>query len=768
MKHPLATFITLILLAANAFAADPLPSWKGSAPKQAVVAFVEKVTKAGSADFLPPEQRIAVFDNDGTLWAEQPAYFQLLFAIDRIKAMSKDHPEWAGLEPYKSVLAGDMHALGSQGKEALLQILATTHAGMTTEEFAASVKAWLESARHPTTGRPYTEMVYQPMLEMLAYLRANDFKTFIVSGGGVEFMRVFAEQTYGIPPEQVVGSSGVVTFEVRDGKATLTKEPKIEFIDDGPGKPVGINRFIGRRPVIAFGNSDGDFQMLEYTTGGSGPRMAVLIHHDDAEREYAYDRDSHIGKLARGLDEAAGRGWVVVSMKDHWLRIFPDTRTEAEARQIATEAYIYLYPLISMELTRKLTTNVPAGVRQGLGPMNDFHHFREFPDANFREVVRPNFDTLYSSAWLDLTREPVVISAADTAGRYYLLPLLDMWSDVFAVPGKRTSGTTEASWLIAPPGWSGEVPDGLSRIDSPTRYVWLIGRTQTNGPADYEAVHAVQAGYRVTPLSEWGKATTAEPTFVPDPSVDMKTPPLNQVNNMPGLAYFSLGAELMALHPPHVTDWSIIERMKRLGIEPGKPLDAANLDPVVRAALEAAPAEGLKLMQSKLPTLARVVNGWQMNTDSMGVYGNYYLKRAIVAMVGLGANQPEDAIYPMAVHDADGQPLKGEHRYVLHFPKDQMPPVDAFWSITMYDHEGFQVANELNRFAIGDRDQLTFNADGSLDIHIQAESPGADKESNWLPSPSSGLLGVTMRLYSPQPQALDGRWDPPAVKKVTP
>lgn len=305
---------------------DALPSWRPTPARDAIVSFVERITTPGSPDFVPPAQRIAVFDNDGCLWAEQPAYFQLLFAIDRIKAMSKDHPEWDDLEPYKSVLAGDLHALGSQGKQGLLEILAATHAGLTTDQFAAVVNEWLASAKHPSTGRPYTEMVYQPMLELLAYLRAHDFKTFIVSGGGVEFIRVFAEQVYGIPPEQVVGSSGVVTFEVRDGTPTLVKQPKIEFVDDGPGKPVGINRFIGRRPVLAFGNSDGDFQMLEYTTGGDGARMGVLIHHDDADREWAYDRDSHIGKLARGLDEALARGWLVVGMKDNWLRIFPEAR----------------------------------------------------------------------------------------------------------------------------------------------------------------------------------------------------------------------------------------------------------------------------------------------------------------------------------------------------------------------------------------------------------------------------------------------------------
>ncbi len=436
-----------------------------------------------------------------------------------------------------------------------------------------------------------------------------------------------------------------------------------------------------------------------------------------------------------------------------------------EANEIAIEAYHYFYPLISMEVTRKVTTNVPAGIKPGLGPMNQFHHFRAYPTAEFREVVRPNFDTLYSSCWLDLTREPMVVSAPNTNGRYYLLPMLDMWTDVFASPGKRTSGTQAGHFAVVGPGWTGKLPQGVERIDAPTAHVWIIGRTQTNGPADYAAVHKVQDSYAITPLSQWGSKAEA-PKFTPDPSVDMKTPPLVQINTMPAEKYFALAAELMKANPPHASDWSQITRLKRIGIEPGNSFNFAKADPVVQAALQRAPAEGMKLMKEKLPSLARVVNGWQMNTDTMGVYGNYYLKRAIVAMVGLGANQPEDAIYPLNIVDADGKPMEGEHRYVFHFNKEELPPVNAFWSITMYDAEGFQVANKLNRFAIGDRDALKYNADGSLDIYIQHETPDADKESNWLPAPAKGQIGITMRLYAPKQQALDGRWNPPAVKKV--
>lgn len=439
--------------------------------------------------------------------------------------------------------------------------------------------------------------------------------------------------------------------------------------------------------------------------------------------------------------------------------------TEQEAYTIGLEAYLYFYPMISMDITRRVSTNVPADAKPGLGPANQFHSFREFPTAEFRDVVRPNFDTLYSSAWLDLTREPMIVSAPDTGGRYYLLPMLDMWSNVFASPGKRTSGTQARSWAVVPQGWNGALPPGIERIDAPTPHVWVIGRTQTNGPADYPAVHKVQDGYKVTPLSQWGQPQS--PTVAAhDPTIDMKTPPLVQVNTMPAAKYFAYGADLLRVNPPSKTDWSQLARLSRIGIRPGEPFNFQNAPAPVRAGLERAAADGLKLMIEKTPTLARVVNGWQMNTDTMGVYGNFYLKRAIVAMVGLGANQPEDAIYPLCIADATGQPLRGEHRYIVHFPKGQLPPVNAFWSITMYDAQGFQVANPINRFAIGDRDSLKFNPDGSLDIYIQHTDPGSDKTSNWLPSPASGLLGVTMRLYAPAAEALDGRWNPPAVKRV--
>ncbi len=442
----------------------------------------------------------------------------------------------------------------------------------------------------------------------------------------------------------------------------------------------------------------------------------------------------------------------------------PAPITEEAAHAIAVDAYLYFYPLLSMDVTRRQLTNVEPGKEFGKGPMNMFVNVPEYPPADFRGVVRANFDTLYSIAWLDLTKEPLVVSAPDTGGRYYLLPMLDMWTDVFASPGSRTTGTQAANFLLTPPGWSGTVPADFTRIRAPTPYVWIIGRTKTDGPADYDAVNKIQAGYLVTPLSRWGKPPLPAPVKI-DPGVDMKTPPKVQVDTMPAARYFAAAAELLKLHPPHITDEPIIAQMRRIGIEPGESFDFDALAPAVRKALESAPEDARQLMTWKIATLARVANGWSMNTDTMGVYGNYYLKRAIVSQLGLGANLPEDAIYPINLADEAGRPLDGANKYTLHFDKGATPPVNAFWSITLYDSEGFQVANGLNRFAVSSYMPFRTNADGSLDIYFQNESPGKDKEANWLPAPKTAF-NLTMRLYGPKSDALTGKWNPPPVTKA--
>ena len=437
--------------------------------------------------------------------------------------------------------------------------------------------------------------------------------------------------------------------------------------------------------------------------------------------------------------------------------------SEQEAHAIGVAAYLYLYPLVTMELTRKQMAN--AARAEGVNaPMNTFAHIPAFPPADMKVVVRPNFDTLYSSAWLDLAKEPMIVSAPDTHGRFYLLPMLDMWTDVFASPGWRTTGTQAGDYAVVAPGWSGSLPAGVVRIDAPTPYVWIIGRTKTDGPPDYEAVHQVQAGFKISPLSRWHMAS--EPVVgTVDPTIDMKTPPKFAVDAMPASKFFACAAEILKLQPPHLTDQPVLALTRRIGIERGKSFEIDRVDPAIKAGLETAPKEALELMAWKVPTLAHVVNGWSMNTDTMGVYGNYYLKRAIIAQVGLGANLPEDAIYPLSVADATGKPMDGASAYVVHFEKGATPPAEAFWSITLYDAEGYQVANALNRFAVSSWMPFRYNPDGSLDLYFQNTSPGSDKEANWLPAPN-GPFNLTMRLYAPKNEALTGKWNPPPVVKL--
>ena len=438
--------------------------------------------------------------------------------------------------------------------------------------------------------------------------------------------------------------------------------------------------------------------------------------------------------------------------------------TPQEAQQIAKEAYQYLYPLVLMDITRRVSTNFEPGVRPGFGPMNTWSHFRAFPPGDFKEIVRPNFDTLYSMLWLDLTNEPVILSVPDSGGRYYLLPILDMWTDVVAVPGKRTSGTGAGHFALTAPGWTGQLPAEVTQIPVSTPYAWVIGRTQTNGPADYGAVNAFQDGFQLSLLSDWG----GEPrpvSFTFDDSVDMKTPPMTQINTMSAEQFFTYALRLMALHPPHVTDGSMLLRMERIGLKVGA-FDFPALDPDLQSALSEGVRVGLEETAAYLTTRTTMKDGWTPIPEAIGVYGNNYLIRAAVALVGLGANPTEDAFYPVCVSDANGEPVTGENRHIVHFDANKLPPVGAFWSLTMYDQEGYPVPNAIKRYAIGDRDALVYNADGSLDIYIQHESPGPDKESNWLPSPASGELGLTMRLYHPLPAVLDGIWTTPPLKRV--
>ncbi len=448
------------------------------------------------------------------------------------------------------------------------------------------------------------------------------------------------------------------------------------------------------------------------------------------------------------------------------IYLYAEAANPLKPQVIAQEAYIYLYPLVLMDITRRQTTNVNKWNGNGFSaPMNNFGHFRTFPPLDFKTVVRPNFDTLYSSLWMDLSGGPMILTIPDSDGRYYLMPALDMWTDVFAVPGWRTTGTKEGNYAYVAPEWEGDLPQGVTRVDAPTPYIWFVGRTKTDGEKDYDAVHQFQDGLKITPLSEWGKDWNARGGNV-DSSVDMKTPPMEQVNSMTGKEFFEYAAKLMKLHPPKATDFSQIARLNQLGIVPGKDLEFSKLDPEIQRALNNAPSTGLKLMQEHVKKLGTMRNGWQMLVSTMGVYGIDYLQRAAVALFGLGANQLSDAIYPQLLTDADGNPMTGDNSYVLHFEKDELPPADAFWSITLYDNEGFPVPNPLNRANLSSWMPLVYNYDGSLDMYLQTESPGADKEANWLPTPKEGEWNLTLRIYAPKPEVEDGTWTPSAIKRV--
>ncbi|MDD2050597.1 DUF1254 domain-containing protein [Pseudomonas putida] len=441
--------------------------------------------------------------------------------------------------------------------------------------------------------------------------------------------------------------------------------------------------------------------------------------------------------------------------------------SEAQAYEIAKEAYFFAYPIVTMDATRRQVTNVPDNLSVPMrAPVNQFAHARAYPKADTRDVVRLNFDTLYSPAWLDVAREPVILSVPGASKRLYLLPMLDMWTEVFAVVGTRTLGERAANFAIVAPGWNGTLPPGVEKIVAPTSSVWILGRTQTNGPADYAAVHALQDGYTLTPLSRWGKSGAAMPAQAVDPAVDDKTPPVRQVMALDGVAMLGRLATLMQAYPAHASDYPMLLRLQQIGLQAGEPFSSATLSPArietLNTAARDAQAEMIAAFKQGLGTR---INGWSYSLEGVGTYGTAYRKRAIASMVGLGINLVEDTVSPSSFTDGDGQPYSGANRYVLHFDKHQLPPVDAFWSVTLYDNDGFQVANPINRFAVGDRDPLKYNPDGSLDLVIQHSAPGAEKAANWLPAPA-GAFNLAMRLYSPQPAVRDGSWVPPAVKRL--
>jgi hypothetical protein len=441
-----------------------------------------------------------------------------------------------------------------------------------------------------------------------------------------------------------------------------------------------------------------------------------------------------------------------------------DQSKEEEAAKLGVEAVVYGYPLVIVDVTRQVQTNVEEPNHRGHAPINQFSNFLKYPTAANKDVVRFNVDTLYSFAWLDLSKEPMVLSLPDTDGRYYLMPMLDAWTNVFASPGKRTTGTKADNFAIVGPDWKGELPDGVKEIKSPTNTAIIAGRTQANGPADYRAVNALQAQYKLTPLSSFGKPYTP-PKGAVDPTIDMKTPPVDQVNGMSAEAFFKRLAALMKSNPPPPADAPMLKKLAKIGIVPGEEFDMKKLDPAVAKSLEKSVQAAVAKVGAAARETGKPVNGWRILPMNTGNYGTDYDLRAVVAMLGLGANIPQDAIYPTVFVDADGKALTGANRYVLHFDKGQFPPVNAFWSVTMYNAQSFFVDNPLNRYNIAGWMPLKFNDDGSLDIYIQRDSPGNDKESNWLPA-AQEEFSMNLRLYWPKESALDGTWKPPAVQEV--
>jgi hypothetical protein len=443
-----------------------------------------------------------------------------------------------------------------------------------------------------------------------------------------------------------------------------------------------------------------------------------------------------------------------------------DKLTEEEAFQLGTEAYIYAYPLVTMEITRRVMTNTETP-QSNHAPTGQFYNSRTYPDAAFRDVTAPNADTLYSTAWLDLSKEPYVLSLPDEGDRYFLIPMLDGWTNVFQVPGKRTTGDKAQTYAITGPRWKGSLPEGVKEHKSPTNMVWILGRTYCRGTKeDYEAVHALQDKYALVPLSAYGKDYTP-PIGKVDPDIDMKTPVRAQVNKMDAGAYFKLLAALMADNPPAEADAAMVAKMAKIGIAPGQDFDISKLDAAVAKGLERAPKAGVEKIMGHFKTAGTLENGWMFSTKT-GLYGVDYLQRAFITAIGLGANRPQDAVYPSSETDADGKPYSGANKYVMHFPKDQTPPANGFWSLTMYNAEYFFVENPLNKYTVSARNALKYNDDGSLDIYVQNESPGKDKEANWLPAPKDKFV-LMLRLYWPkekEPSIIDGSWKIPPVKMV--
>jgi len=465
-----------------------------------------------------------------------------------------------------------------------------------------------------------------------------------------------------------------------------------------------------------------------------------------------------------------GLAWSIGSVAES--AAYSASLTVEEAEEIAVETYIYAYPMMFLDVTREMATNVARPNAHGNSPANRWGHKRTFPDASFFQVPRPNTDTLYSPLWFDVTQEPLIIHVPDSGGRYYLLHMVDLWTDTFASPGKRTTGTGPQTYALVGPDWEGTLPEGLEMIRCPTNTGFIGGRTQTNGKKDYENVHAFMDGFVSMPLSAWGTDLATDlatdftwPEAKTNPDVKMGRP-AQKVAKMDAATYFARFSELLRDNSPHGNDYNILARMKRIGLQSGKSFRLSDQSLVVQDALKKAPAIATAIIRDAYPKVGKLVNNWQIRSGLVGTFGAAYLRRATNTLGGMISNVVEDAIYPKAYTDANGEALMSDRKYLLRFEKDQLPPVRAFWSLTMYNGKNLLADNPLNRYALGDRDEIDIGDDGSLIIYIQRESPGKDKESNWLPTPKAGAFSLSLRLYWPKPEVLRDPWSPPAVERV--
>lgn len=773
-------------------AADPLPSWNDLAAKKAITEFVAKVTREGGPDYVPVAKRIATFDNDGTLWCEKPMYVQVVYAVDQVKAKAAQHPEWKTKQPYKDILEGNLRAALAMNEKVFMSVMMEVHAGMTTEQFEKNVKDWLATARHPRFKRPYTELTYQPMVELLAFLRKNDFQTFIVSGGGIDFMRAFAEKAYGIPPQQIVGSSIKTKFEFRDGKPIILRLPELDFVDDGPGKPEGIAKFIGRRPVMAFGNSDGDLEMLQWTTAGTGPRFGLIVHHTDPVREYAYDRTSDVGRLIKALDQAPRNGWTVVSMKDDWKVIFPFELGAAKDRfpdgllhtrigdlqfhngypahpttqklydeidfQRACQAYLWSLPLVSYAEWQKAHEQV-FGASDG--------DLVIYPDYQAKlGILTPNVTTPYITGFADLARTgPLVIeapagSASGGVGDFWQRPVTDFGR---TGPDQGKGG----KYLLLGPRQHDPKVDGYRVARSATNNIILGFRVLTT---DVDEGKALLEGFRIYPL-----ATREKPPATKRLGTGGKrwsaTPPR-------GLAYWQAFHDILQREPVEERDRFFTAMLVPLGIEKGKSFrpDSRQQKLLTEGAL-VGEAMARANDYSRRFAGGRVWPGerWEIamfldpsqrlqHSDQLDERAAWFYE-AVTASKAMTSKTPGvGQVYLSAYQDKAGDWLDGGRSYTLHVPPNV--PAKQFWSATLYDNDTRRLLENTQRKAdLSSRHELVRNEDDSVDLYF-GPNPPTGKEKNWIQTNAGQGWFTYFRLFGPGETYHDRSWKLPDIERA--